>query len=105
RMSCFFVSRVHSSIMAIAGDAISENIALLSLFGRALGPATNNDLPPRDLSRDRNYPIPIIKHEIELAESFALILVNNVDPTRVGAVCIEATREGKLVLRTAVNSG
>ncbi|KAF1814060.1 hypothetical protein P152DRAFT_302886 [Eremomyces bilateralis CBS 781.70] len=90
--------------MALAGDPISENTALLSLLGPVLEPVTEHEIPHRNKRYESSYPL-IFKHEKQLAQAFALILVNTDDPKRVGAVCIEVADGGHLQLRTAVNSG
>lgn len=91
--------------MAIAGDAISENTATLFRIAEVVELVNPNVPRPRDETRDADYPISCLEHETELANAFALVLMNNVKPKGVGAVAIEVGQNRQLILRTAVNWG
>jgi len=91
-----------------AGHVLYENIALLSHFTKYMEEPTTNQPPWRidDEGPAGSERQLTLEEERRTAEVFALLLSTNNDPYRVGAVCIQETREiGSFIVRSATNSG
>lgn len=91
--------------MAQRCGAITENIAVLSLFATTFEPITEYPIPTRKTAEDDHRRLSL-KQEQELAEAFAVLLANDDNPSTVGAVCVEEQKGTPgIVIRTAVNTG
>lgn len=89
--------------MAQTYGALTENIVLLALLGSTFEPITGNSLPDVSTADGRRLSL---KHEIQIADAFAVLLVDTDDPSAVGAVCVEELdNTAGILIRTAVNTG
>jgi hypothetical protein len=89
------------------GRALSENIAFLSQFAKYLEEPTTNQLPSSLASKKvSDGRCLTLEQEKKLVETFALLLATASDTTRVGAVCVEESRDGTgIIVRSTINTG
>lgn len=102
---CSLPSISSQSFSRRMSTALTENIALLSLYGTTFELMTKTDASQRNSTEVHEYTLSF-QHEQQIAEAFAVLLANTDNPSAVGAICLEEQPNGTgLLMRTAVNSG